>query len=470
MTRTVQKSRARTSGRSRTASKERDGDPEETQGAAAPRARKSPAPPERAVLEALPIGVLRCDADGTIRYANPAAQDLLSRGAVVGASLAELLGEPAPREAPPHVVPVGAEALEVTTARSGDGWVVTLARVTERVERERAAKAEREREREAERSRAKAVEDRLVALAEGVEAAAAGDMTRVVDVSGADGTSRVAGGVWDLLAFLRDSVGSFAHTFGTIGESSEQLLEVSQSMAATAEETSQQASLVSKAAEQVSQNVSTVAVGIEEVNLGIRAIAANAAEAASVAVEGVAVAEATNESVAKLGRSSQEIGAVLKVITSIAQQTNLLALNATIEAARAGAAGKGFAVVANEVKELAKETARATEDIAGKIDAIQTDSAEAVSAIERIGQIIGRVDEIQTTIAKAVDEQTATTADIARSVGEAARSSNEIAANVSSVAEAAQITAEGAASTQTAAEQLGAVSRELDTLLGRFTI
>ena len=145
-------------------------------------------------------------------------------------------------------------------------------------------------------------------------------------------------------------------------------------MAANAEETSAQANVVSAASEQVSKNVQTVSTGVEEMNSAIREIAKNATEAARVAQQAVSTAESTKRTISKLGESSIEIGKVIKVITSIAEQTNLLALNATIEAARAGEAGKGFAVVANEVKELAKETARATEDIGRKIEAIQADT------------------------------------------------------------------------------------------------
>ena len=199
--------------------------------------------------------------------------------------------------------------------------------------------------------------------------------------------------------------------------SAQELTSVSQQMAANAEETAAQANVASAAAEQVSKNVTTVATGAEEMGASIKEIAKNANEAARVATSAVKVAEKTNATVAKLGESSAEIGNVIKVITSIAQQTNLLALNATIEAARAGEAGKGFAVVANEVKELAKQTAKATEDISRKIEAIQADTKGAVEAIAQIGKIINQINDIQNTIASAVEEQTATTGEISRNVG-----------------------------------------------------
>jgi len=174
--------------------------------------------------------------------------------------------------------------------------------------------------------------------------------------------------------------------------------------------------------------------------------------------------------VSKLGDSSTEIGQVIKVITSIAQQTNLLALNATIEAARAGEAGKGFAVVANEVKELAKQTGKATEDISRKIEAIQADTKAAVDAIASISAVIKQVNHISGTIATAVEEQSATTNEMARNVSEAAQGSNEITRNVSGVAEAAQGTSLGASDTQKASQQLLGTSTELRRLIEQFKV
>jgi methyl-accepting chemotaxis protein len=255
----------------------------------------------------------------------------------------------------------------------------------------------------------------------------------------------------------------------TLGASAEELTAVSTQMAANAEETSAQANVVSAASEQVSKNVLVVSTGVEEMNSAIREIAKNATEAARVAQQAVLTAEAANTSVSKLGESSTAIGNIVKVITSIAEQTNLLALNATIEAARAGEAGKGFAVVANEVKELAKETARATEDISSKIATIQGDTDGAVDAIQQISQVILQINDISTTIAGAVEEQTATATEMGRNVSEAAKGTAEIAQNITAVAQAAQDTSQGAANSQQASSELSRMASDLQRLGSEHT-
>jgi len=179
--------------------------------------------------------------------------------------------------------------------------------------------------------------------------------------------------------------------------------------------------------------------------------------------------ETTNESVAKLGASSQEIGDVVKAITSIAEQTNLLALNATIEAARAGEAGKGFAVVASEVQELAQETARATEDISKRVEAIQADTAGAVEAISQITSVIAEINDFQATIAAAVEEQTATTNEMSRSVQEAAGGTTQIASNITGVATAADSTTQARTQTRTAVDELSRMAADLRSTVGRFS-
>ena len=269
---------------------------------------------------------------------------------------------------------------------------------------------------------------------------------------------------------LQSNMQSIAQNAQSLSSAAEELQATAQQMSANAEETSAQANVVSAGAEQVNKNLQTVATGTEEMGASIREIAKSAHESAKVATGAVKIAEETNQIVNKLGDSSTEIGQVIKVITSIAQQTNLLALNATIEAARAGEAGKGFAVVANEVKELAKQTAKATEDISRKIEAIQTDTKSAVGAIAQISGVIGQVNDISNTIATAVEEQNATTNEMARNVGEAAKGSNEITKNISGVAEAARSTTIGASDSTKAAEALARMSSELSGLVQKFTI
>jgi len=269
---------------------------------------------------------------------------------------------------------------------------------------------------------------------------------------------------------LREMIRSIAGTAEQVARASEELSSTSQEITANSDETSTQAQVVSSSSEQVNKNLQTVATGSEEMSASIREIAKNAHESAKVATSAVRVADQTNQIVAKLGDSSTEIGQVIKVITSIAQQTNLLALNATIEAARAGEAGKGFAVVANEVKELAKQTAKATEDISRKIEAIQGDTKSAVAAIGQIGEVIKQVNDISNTIAIAVEEQNATTNEMARNVSEAAHGSSEITRNIAGVAQAAQSTAHGAADSSKAAGSLAEMSTRLHELVAQFRL
>ena len=278
----------------------------------------------------------------------------------------------------------------------------------------------------------------LVEANEVLQLMAANDYTRRVQGSYQGVFAEVGKATNKTADTLRGSMELLGQNVQALSSSAEELTASSQQMSANAEETSSQANIVSAGAEQVNKNLQTVAAGTEEMSASIKEIAKNAHESAKVATSAVKAAEDTNQIVNKLGDSSNEIGQVIKVITSIAQQTNLLALNATIEAARAGEAGKGFAVVANEVKELAKQTAKATEDISRKIEAIQGDTKNAVGAIGQISEVIKQVNDISNTIAAAVEEQNATTNEMARNVGEAAKGSGEITKNIGGVAEAAQ--------------------------------
>jgi methyl-accepting chemotaxis protein len=303
------------------------------------------------------------------------------------------------------------------------------------------------------------------------EAIAAGDLTRNdLNVRSHDELGDLTIAVNKMSTSLKRMILAIEENAVRVATASEELNATSQQITANSVETSAQADAVSKAARQVDQNLQTVASGAEEMGANVKKIAKNAYDAAMVTNSAVKVAETTTATVSKLGDSSTEIGQVIKVITSIAQQTNLLALNATIEAARAGEAGKGFAVVANEVKELAKETAKATEDISAKIEAIQTDTKAAVDAIATISGIINQINDISNTIATAVEEQNATTNEMSRNVNEAAQGSGEITSNIAGVAEAAQSTTRGASETQKASQQLVETSAELRRLVEQFKV
>ncbi|MGN8244990.1 methyl-accepting chemotaxis protein [Cellulomonas soli] len=320
---------------------------------------------------------------------------------------------------------------------------------------------------------AMAVVRRLSRAVRGVGAAldalAEGDLTVHAPVESGDETGRMSASLGRAQGALRATLSGVVETAASVAAASEELSAAASQVSAGSEETSAQAGVVAAAAEQVSRNVQAVAAGAEEMGASIREIAQNATEAAKVAGAATGVAQATNEQVARLGASSQEIGNVVKVITSIAEQTNLLALNATIEAARAGEAGKGFAVVAGEVKELAQETAKATEDIARRVEAIQADTTGAVEAIGEISAIIASINDYQLTIASAVEEQTATTNEMSRGVGEAATGSGEIAVNITGVATAASTSAQVLSQMGGSVSELAQMAADLRGRVDAFT-
>ena len=412
----------------------------------------------QSIVENAPTNVLLADRDLKIIYVNPASLETLRKierhlpvkaENVLGSSIDVFHKNPAhqrkilsdPKNLPVRAnINIGTEVADLLVSAIYDqdknylGPMVTWELITDKLESERKIKEAADRERQ----QAEELRVNVESMLEVVNAATDGDLTRKMTVTGTDAIGQMSDGLTKFFANLRTSVANIAQTAQVLASSSQELTSVSQQMAANAEETATQANVASAAAEQVSSNVATVSTGTEEMGASIKEIAKSAQEAAKVATSAVNVADKTNAIVAKLGESSAEIGNVIKVITSIAQQTNLLALNATIEAARAGEAGKGFAVVANEVKELAKQTAKATEDISRKIEAIQGDTKGAVEAIAQIGKIINQINDIQNTIASAVEEQTATTGEIGRNVAEAALGSGAIAQNISGVAQAAQ--------------------------------
>ncbi|GIJ68171.1 hypothetical protein Voc01_030880 [Virgisporangium ochraceum] len=310
----------------------------------------------------------------------------------------------------------------------------------------------------------------LTRVRETCEALAANDLTRTTGLTSRDETGQMGRALDAAVVSLRGTVGTIDESASSLASASEQMSSTSAQIAESASTASIRAQAVSAAAEQISRSVDTVSAGSEEMGASIREISQNAAEAARVASEAVSVTQSTSATMGKLGESSAEIGNVVKVITSIAEQTNLLALNATIEAARAGDAGKGFAVVASEVKDLAQETARATEDIARRVQTIQADTEGAVTAIEEIAQVIARISDYQTTIASAVEQQTATTAEMNRSVSEAATGTAEISESIIEVAQAAARTSDGVGETQTATSELARMSSQLSSLVAGFRV
>src|SRR5271156_1445314 len=300
-----------------------------------------------------------------------------------------------------------------------------------------------------------------------------GDITKRLEVAGGFGDDEL-GEVSRLFNRFMDKLqeilrGVVAHT-GKLTSASQQLLEASKQITVNSGETATQSNSASQVTQQVTQHLNSLSIGVSEMTSTIQSIASNAQEAAKVASSAVEAADAANSAVAKLGQSSGEIGVVIKVITSIAEQTNLLALNATIEAARAGEAGKGFAVVANEVKELAKQTARATDEIGRKISAIQSDTKGAIEAIGTVSGVINQINSISATIAAAVEEQSATTNEMTRNAGEAASGANGISVNISGVAQAADGTLLRAQESQKAAQELSSIALQLGSLMRQFKI
>jgi methyl-accepting chemotaxis protein len=299
---------------------------------------------------------------------------------------------------------------------------------------------------------------------------AAGDLRGRVEVSGRDELAAASNS-------LNQTLDSLTEIFTLVGSSASDLADSGSTITAMADHMSSstdfavlQVNGVVGTAGDVANSVDTVAAGSEQMDAAISEISHNASQAARVASVAVDVAEQTTRTVGRLGDSSQEIASVIKMITAIAAQTNLLALNATIEAARAGDAGKGFAVVASEVKELAQETARATEDIATRVDTIQQDTAGAVTAIGEISAVIGEINAFQTTIAAAVEEQTATTNEMNRNVAQAADGSRQIASSITGLADGIADNQTQVHQTKQAAAELVTMSATLQTAVSRYLV
>lgn len=302
-----------------------------------------------------------------------------------------------------------------------------------------------------------------------LEVAATGDLTNRCTSTGRDELGKLSTAVNRVLTAIQAAVRLIAEHSASLNGAADHLTGTGQQLRSSAGQAAEQAQIGSTAATEVSHSLQTVAAAAEEMAASVREIAQNATDVTTVASHAVDVATTTSATMTKLGESSAQIGDVIKVITTIAEQTNLLALNATIEAARAGEAGRGFAVVASEVKDLAQETARATEDISRRVEAIQTDSDDAAQAINQISHIVNQINDYQQSIASAVEEQSATTNEITRNVNEAAAGSTRMADAITGVAATTRVTAEGAENSQRSAARLNETSARIEQLISQFT-
>jgi len=436
-----------------------------------------------AVVENLPINALLADTNLVIQYANPASKKTLKSlqqylpieaENIIGTNIDIFHKNPQhqrkilenPNNLPMRtMIKLGDETIDLLVSpvrdKSGE-YLGPLAAWT--VETEKVNMEEREKR------NVRELQEKVDKMLESVNAAAHGDLTCEVGVSGDDSIGKMGEGLAEFINKLRLGITKIAENTEQLDNSSQHMSSISQQLASNAHETSKQSTIVSQASGQVSASVETVSAGAQEMSASIREISKAASDAAQVSQRAVDIVESTNKIVQKLGDSSGEIGQVIKVINSIAEQTNLLALNATIEAARAGEAGKGFAVVANEVKDLAKETSKATEDIAKRIESIQDDTGHAVSAIDEITEVIKRIDDISGTIASAVEEQTATTSEIERNIHEATDRTVQINENISGVAQAAEDTSVGASQTSDASGALSQMVSDLKDIVGAYKL
>ena len=272
----------------------------------------------------------------------------------------------------------------------------------------------------------------------------------------------------DMLKLADQFQGAVGHIVDTVSTAATELEAAAGTLTSTAEVTQELSGMVASASEEASSNVQSVASAAEEMTSSVNEISRQVQESARIAGEAVAQAKKTNSRINALSQAAGRIGDVVKLITAIAEQTNLLALNATIEAARAGEAGRGFAVVASEVKALASQTAKATEEIGTQIGAMQAATGKSVAAIKEIGGTIGRISEIASTIAAAVEEQGAATGEIARNVERAAQGTAQVATKITDVNRGAGETGSASAQVLASAQSLSRDSNHLKTEVDQF--
>jgi methyl-accepting chemotaxis protein len=307
----------------------------------------------------------------------------------------------------------------------------------------------------------------LKEIASVATAVAEGDLRQEVQPK-AEGD--VLGKAFQQLNSLRDTMREIMNSAEHLGDASAVLKQVSDDIASGAEQSSNQIQVISSNGQQINQNVNQVSAAIEELAASIREISRNVHEVSQVIESAVNITNSTNMTITQLEARSQEIEAIIEVITTIMQQTNLLALNATIEAVRAGEVGKGFAVVAHEIKELARETAASAEDIIHKVEAIQESTREATDAITKVSEITHHVHELSSSISIAVEQQAAATDQISRNIIDTAHGSNEITHSIEEVATATQQASEQTVDVQEAAQELADIAEQLRHLIKKFKI
>ncbi|GAA3021305.1 methyl-accepting chemotaxis protein [Actinokineospora globicatena] len=315
----------------------------------------------------------------------------------------------------------------------------------------------------------RAIRGPLMTMVRGLKAMAARDLTTRVDLVRRDELGEMAEAINATAVAMGEVLTSMGEGTATLLAAGADLDQVSGRLGTAAAETLARTNEVAESAGRVTSTITEIAAASAQIGSSVDSVARASSDAQSVSAQAVRAAEDTANGVQRLRAASREIDEIVRAITSIAEQTNLLALNATIEAARAGAAGKGFAVVASEVKDLAQETAQATENVKTKISVIQTMTGEAVEAIDSIRAVITQINDGQQGIGTAVDEQTRTTQGITTSVGEVSRTTGQIRESLDGISSSAASTADGAAATQRSAATLTATARQVNDLIGTFS-